>query len=89
MNILNTIEQAISTDVRYNHILLGELELRKFHSSMQYVLGVDISSAAIKTGSLQYKGLTIIPIDMPSFFAVGNLLIGKTDDSIKHINPCP
>ena len=87
MNILNTIEQSIDTSC--THICLGELELRKFHDSMKHILGVEISSAAIKTGSLQYKGMIIIPIDMPSFFAVGILSIGSIDSSIKHINPCP
>lgn len=90
MNILNRIQElqmkwTMQHERPSTHILLGQLELMKFEKAMRDILGVRLDDTSLKSGSVQYMGLIILPLATASHISVGTLLSGTEDADITHI----
>ena len=80
--ILNDIDDLVSEQADHNSLLLGVMERRLMLDALRRVMGISIEPCHINSGNSVYRGLHIVPVDLPSYMALGTVGKVKTNSTV-------
>lgn len=66
-----------------NTILLGKLEIAAYIAAFEMLYNIHLTIDDLLTCRHAFKGMTIIPVVIPSMFAVANVLAEEQDESVR------
>ena len=66
-----------------NCIMLGNVECSAMIAACELIYNLVLPRDEIHTKSVFFRGLQIIPVHQPSFFAVARIIQQETDDAIR------
>lgn len=81
--ILNDIDDLISSaQTNHSSLLLGVMERRQMLDALRRVMGISIEPCHISSGNSIYRGFRIVPVDLPSYMALGTVGKVKTNSTV-------
>lgn len=63
-------------------LCLGNLEQRAYIAAIKQIFQLNPDMNSMKSGNTVFEGMVVLPVDMPSYLAVGSMMV-TVDNNVK------